>query len=128
MTKYYSDKYRAVNNTDVPISLPNWENIDSREERYCPYCSLRLSRIIDSSGMNPNWYCSKCVINYPDKSETKSKSVISTPRKSNNESPPATTKFPESTIGRSPPPVRGTFAALQRRGIKITNYKDTVKS
>jgi hypothetical protein len=78
--------------------------------------------------MNPNWYCGKCVINYPNKSESKSKSVISTPRKSNSENPLASTEFPEPTIGRSPPPVRGTFAALQRRGIKITNYKDTVKS
>jgi hypothetical protein len=66
------------------ISVPNYEQIeiDSHVERYC---SLRLSKLIDSSDMNPSYYCGKCVIEYPTKADSKSKSRSSTPQNSNNE-------------------------------------------
>jgi ribosomal protein L37AE/L43A len=113
--------------TGAPISLPNYEQIaiDSREERYCPYCDLRLSRIIDSSGMNPNWYCSKCVINYPNKAEAKSKSRLSTPQKSNSERP-AVSYPPEPSIGRKKTEIKGGLKALSEKGsIRITSYSES---
>jgi hypothetical protein len=122
-TKYYQEKNRFQKDNDTPISLPNYEQIDSRNERYCPYCQLKLSRLIDSSGLNPSWYCSKCVIDYPDKTETKSESYLSTPQKSNNQNPLATTKFKEPTIDRQPVEPGGTFAVLKSKGLRITNYK-----
>jgi hypothetical protein len=127
LTKYNDNRNRGIPNPDLPISLPNYEQIeiDSREERYCPYCNIRLSRLIDSSGLNPNWYCSKCVINYPNKSESKSKSRLSTPQKSNNERP-AVAFPPEPGLRRKKTEVKGGLAELQRRsGIKITSYTES---
>jgi hypothetical protein len=40
------------------------------------------------------------------------------------DTPLATTKFKEPTIGRKPKEIRGGLAELQRRGMKITNYSE----
>jgi hypothetical protein len=127
LTKYNDNRNKGIPNPDLPISVPNYEQIaiDSREERYCPYCQLRLSRLIDSSGMNPNWYCSKCVINYPDKSEVKSKSRLSTPQKSNNENP-RIAYTPEVELKRKKTEVKGGLAEIAKRGsIRITSYTES---
>jgi hypothetical protein len=123
LTKYYQNKNRFEKYNDTPISLPNYEQIESRNERYCPYCQIKLSRLLDSSGLNPSWYCSKCVIDYPDKSETKSESYLSTPRKSNNENP-AVSYAPEPTIGKKPIEYKGGFSQLAKQGRRITYYHD----
>jgi hypothetical protein len=126
LTKYYSDKNKFRINNDTPISIPNYEQIerDSHEERFCPYCQFKLSRLIDSSGCNPSFYCSKCTIEYPDKSETKSKSGLSTPQKSNNERP-AVSYAPEPTLGKKKTEIKGGLAELQKRGIKVTSYTES---
>jgi hypothetical protein len=128
MTKYNDNRNRGVrNNADVPISLPNYEQIeiDSREEHYCPYCQLNLSRLIESSGQNTHaFYCSKCTIEYPNKSEVKSKSRLSTPQKSNNENPRIAYP-PEPTLRKKKVEIKGGLAELQKRGIKITSYTES---
>lgn len=125
MTKYYSDKNRGTPiDTGAPISLTNYDNIDSREERYCPYCNIRLSRLIDSSGLNPSWYCGKCVIEYLDKSEVKSKSRLNTPQKSNSERP-AVSYAHEPSLPKKDHSIKGALAELQKRGLKITNYTES---
>jgi hypothetical protein len=128
MTKYYQDKNRFEKDNDTPISIRDYTQIEDRNERYCPYCSLKLSRLIDSSGLNPSWYCSKCIISYPDKSDTKSKSSLSTPRKSNNDNPLASTKFKEPTVGHGPRTIKGGLKTLTESGrIKVTSYQETGK-
>jgi hypothetical protein len=127
LTKYNDNRNRGIpKDTGVPISLPNYEQIeiDSCEERYCPYCQIRLSRLIDSSGLNPSWYCSKCVINYPNKAEVKSKSRLGTPQKSNNENPRIAYP-PELTLGKKKVEIKGGLAELQKRGIRITSYTES---
>jgi hypothetical protein len=127
LTKYYSDKNKFRINNDTPISVPNYEQIerDSREERFCPYCQFKLSRFIDSSGSNPSFYCSKCTIEYPDKSETKSKSRLNTPQKSNNENPRVAYP-PEVESKRKKTEVKGGLAELAKRGsIRITHYTES---
>jgi hypothetical protein len=99
--------------------------MDSRESRYCPYCQIKLSRLIDSSGSNPSFYCSKCVIEYPDKIETKSKSRLSTQRPSNER--PAVAFPPEPQLSKKDHSVKGGLKALSETGrIKIKSYKEGV--
>ena len=124
MTKYFQDKNRFEKNDDTPISVRNYEQMDSHKEFFCPYCQLKLSRLTDRSGLSPSWYCTKCTIEYPDQSEVKSKSSLSTPRKSNNDNPLASTKFKEPTVGKEPTEIKGGLKALQQRGIKITSYTE----
>jgi hypothetical protein len=100
--------------------------IDSREEHYCPCCQLRLSRLIDSSGLNTSYYCNHCSIEVlPSITEVRSKSKIVTP-----EGPvesPFVSYPPEPSIGRQPVEPKGLFKFLRDRGMRITNYKDEVK-
>jgi hypothetical protein len=70
------------------------------------------------------YYCSKCVINYPDKSETKSKSRLSTPQKSNNERP-AVAYPPTIDLRKKKTDIKGGLAELQKRGIKVTSYTES---
>jgi hypothetical protein len=59
----------------------------------------------------------------PEESELRAKSSIE-PHEGTNKTPLATTKFPESTVGKQPVEPKGAFAALRARGIRITNYKE----
>jgi hypothetical protein len=126
LTKYYDNRNRGIPNQDLPISIPDYTNIESREERFCPYCNIKLSRLIDSSGLNPSWYCGKCVIEYPEKSETKSTSRLSTPQQKSNNERPAVSYAPEPGLVRKKTQVKGGLAELAKRGsIKITHYTES---
>jgi ribosomal protein L37AE/L43A len=127
LTKYFSEKNRFIQDRDTPISVPNYEQIeiDSHTDRYCPYCQFKLSSLIDSSGMNRNWYCSKCTISYPDKAQVKSKARLGTPQKSNNERP-AVSYPPEVGLPKKDHSIKGGLAELARKGsIKITHYTES---
>jgi hypothetical protein len=125
MTKYNDSRNRGTPiDTGVPISLPNYEQMNSHKEFFCPYCQLKLSKLIDSSGQNTSFYCPKCTIEYPNESEAKSKSYLSTPQKSNNENP-AVSYAPEVELKRKKTEVRGGLAELQKRGIKVTSYTES---
>ena len=108
---------------DTPISLHNYEQIDSRTEHYCPFCQLKLSRLVDRSGLNPSYYCSKCVIEYPDESDVKSKSYMLTPQKFNPT--PYTAYAPEPELGKKKTEIKDGLAELQKRGVRITSYKES---
>jgi hypothetical protein len=127
LTKWYDDQHKYRQDPGTPIVAGRDWYGEPQREFYCEYCQRRLSRLT-SHGLSPSWYCSFCQIeSIPDEKEMRSKGKLET-MPGPPDTPLATTKFKEPTVGRTPPPIRGSFAELQRRGIKITNYKDTVKS
>ena len=124
MTKYTDSHNYSVKNPDIPISLPDYTRIESDSvDHYCRYCQFKLSRLIDSSGQNPSLYCSKCLIEYPDKTEVKTKSRLSTPSKSNADDPSVSYAV-EPQLRRKKTEPKGTFKALKDKGIRITNYSE----
>lgn len=128
MTKYYEDHNRGRKQDDTPISVRNYQNTYEDRTLICSYCNRTMQRLFDASKLNPSWYCSFC--NTETSSEEadnlRTRSRLQMPEGVNT-TPYVSTNFVEPTVGKTPPPVRGTFAALQRRGIKIKNYKDSVK-
>jgi hypothetical protein len=64
------------------------------------------------------------VIEYPDKTETKSKSRLSTQRPSNER--PAVSYPPEVGLAKKDHNIKGSFLELQKRGFKIKNYTEGV--
>jgi hypothetical protein len=76
-----------------------------------------------TSGQNPSLYCAKCVIEFPDKSEVKSKSRLSIPLSFNNDNP-IVSFAPEPGLKEKQKEPRGTFKVLRDRGIKIVNYQE----
>ena len=87
MTKFNDSTYKGIRKEETPISLQNYENKDSRKEFYYPYCQMRLSKLQGRSGENVSYNCGTCSIEYPEESEIKSKSHLSTPQRSNNQNP-----------------------------------------
>ena len=84
--------------------------------------------IWDSSKLNPSWYCSFC------NTETHSEEVDNLRTRSRlqmpdgvNSNPLASTKFPEYSVSKPPTEIRGSFKTLQSKGMRIRNYKDSVK-
>jgi hypothetical protein len=91
---------------------------------------VKSFKLIDSSGQNVSYYCPKCTIEYPDQSEIKSKSSLSTPQKSNNENP-AVAYPPEPGLRSKKIEIKGGLKSLQHKGVKVTSYvegKDDVCS
>jgi hypothetical protein len=87
-----------------------------------------MSKLQDRNSANISYFCSACNVetNPEETDNLRTRSRLQIPEGVNT-TPYVSTKFTEPTVGKSPPPVRGTFAELQRRGAKITNYKDEVK-
>jgi hypothetical protein len=62
---------------------------------------------------------------YPDKTEVKTKSRLSTAQQDNNNNEdPSVAYPPEAQLNRKKNEPRGSFRRLQERGIKITNYQE----
>jgi hypothetical protein len=128
MTKYYSEKHKFEKDSsyDSPISLRDYTQIESSNNitRQCPYCNITLSRLIDYSGLNPSFYCSKCVIEFPDKTKVKTKSRLATTEQTNNNDDPSVAYAPEVGLKRKNKEPKGTFRKLKERGINIISYEE----
>jgi hypothetical protein len=129
MTKYYQDRHKFDKNSDTPISVRDYQNTYEDRTLICSFCNRTMQRLWDPSRENPSWFCSACQIetSSEEADNLRTRSRLQMPEGVNT-TPYASTKFPDISVGKKPIEPRGTFAALQRRGIKITNYEDTVKS
>lgn len=82
-----------------------------------------------SSGNNsPSWFCRQCSIEYPDQSEIRKKTKLS-PR--NEEVEPQITSI-QTDLSKDieikhTPPIRGGFLELQKKGLRIKDYRTTEK-
>jgi hypothetical protein len=130
MTKYFDSQNRNKgihdNSYDSPISIPDYIQMESSNvTRYCPYCHVSLSRLIDSSGLNPSWYCSRCVIEYPDKTKVKTKSHLATTEQSNNNDNPSVSYAPEVGLRKKDREIKGGLKKIsERSGVRVTSYKE----
>jgi hypothetical protein len=127
MTIYHDKNRRGSEPADTPI-VASYNNNNESKEYVCSYCNRTMIKLQDRNSANISYFCNACNIqtNVEETDNLRTRSRLQMPEGVNT-NPYASTKFPEPTVGKSPPPVRGSFAELQRRGIKITNYKDEVK-
>src|SRR5687768_3807287 len=126
MTRYSDNNRRYKPREDTPIVASY--NTNEHNEYVCSYCNRTMIKIQDRNSANISYFCSACNIqtNAEETDNLRTRSRLQMPEGVNT-TPYVSTKFPDYSVGKSPPPVRGTFAELQRRGIKIKNYKDEVK-
>jgi hypothetical protein len=119
-------KFNLKPNKDKTIIGDEWTDSDSPLDYICSWCQCDLVRL--SSGNNSeSWFCRRCSIEYPDKSETRKKSKLGTQR---NEIEPAITStgtVPDVSIKKEVE-LKGGFAALAKKGtIRFTSYNTTEK-
>jgi hypothetical protein len=84
---------------------------------------------MDASLSNTAWFCRHCSVEFDPESENlRMESKLVVPDRNIE---PAVTSIQNNMADeveiRHTPPIRGGFAELQRKGIKITNYHTTEK-
>jgi hypothetical protein len=117
---------------------PNKEKVIIAGEAYeapevttfiCNYCNRDLIKLSDSNGNNVSWYCNNCSIPFEPENETiRHKQKLEVPDRNVE---PAVSSIQTNMAGeveiRHTVPVRGGFAELKAKGLKITDYHTTEK-
>jgi hypothetical protein len=121
-------KFKSKPNKDKTIIGDEWSGEDNPEYS-CSWCNRTLSKLIDSSGENPSYYCTHCHIPFePSETHIRKKSKLGTQR---NEVDPAVTSIqtdPSKEVEiRHTVPLRGGFEALSKKGLRFTSYSTTEK-
>jgi hypothetical protein len=115
--------------TGILIDRDVWDKPE-HPEYACNFCSRLLVRLADRNNQSESWFCRSCSISFPDITETqlRKKSKLGTQRE---EVEPAVasiqTDLSKEVEIRHVPPIRGGFAELQKKGLKITNYRTSEK-
>jgi hypothetical protein len=122
-------RFKSKPNQDKTIVGDEWNGSDSPPEYSCSWCNRTLSKLIDSGGQNPCYYCNYCQMSFePSETQIRKKSKLGTQRE---EVEPAVasiqTDITKEVEIRHVPPIRGSFAELQKKGLKITDYRTTEK-
>src|ERR687897_410447 len=92
------------------------------------YCNCVLVKLRDISGKNSSLWCRTCSIEYPDENEVRKKSKLETPNKNTEVCVTSIqTNMADEVEIRHTPEIRGGFAELQKKGIKIKDYHTTEK-
>jgi uncharacterized Zn ribbon protein len=115
---------RGLPDDKVVISSEYYKN--DRPSFICSVCNCTLSKLTDSSGQNPTFYCTRCNIEFdPESENVRRESKLSVPDR-NVEPAVATTPGigADSVAIRHEPELKGAFKALRDRGIRITSYRE----
>jgi hypothetical protein len=117
--------YTKPSNDKIIISSEYYEN--ERPPYICSFCNQTLSRLTDSSGQNNTYWCRHCSIEFnPEDENLRKESKIKVPDR-NIEPAVATTPGIRDISIRHTPPLRGGFAELQKKGLRIKDYHTTEK-
>jgi len=114
-------------NDKVVISSEYYTN--DRPSYICSFCNQTLSRLTNSGGQNTAYWCRHCSVEFnPEDENLRKESKITVPDR--NIEPAVTsiqTNMADEVEIRHTPPLRGGFAELQKKGLKITSYKTNEK-
>ena len=115
------------NDYDTPITIGDeWSGNDDSIP-ICDHCSVTMVKLVDRNGQNPSWFCNRCQISR-EFEETRKKSKLGIQKR---EAEPAVTSIQFSMADeveiRHTVPVRGGFAELEKKGLKIKDYRTTEK-
>jgi DNA-directed RNA polymerase subunit RPC12/RpoP len=109
------------------ISSEYYEN--NRASYICSFCNQTLIRLTDAGQNNSTYWCRHCSVEFdPEAENLRKESKLIVPDR--NEEPAITSIQTDPTKEveiRHVPPIRGGFAELQKKGLKITNYRTSEK-
>jgi hypothetical protein len=93
----------------------------------CSFCNQTLIRLTDAGMNNTSWWCRHCSVEFDPESENlRKESKLVVPDRNIEPAVSTTPGIPDISI-RHTPEIRGGFAELQKKGIKITSYKTSEK-
>jgi hypothetical protein len=109
----------------VVISSDYYKN--DRPVYLCSWCNCTLSKLQDASQNNTTYFCTRCAIEFDPESENlRKESKLTVPNRDIEPAVSTTPGIPDISITHTPP-IRGGFAELEKKGIRIKNYHTTEK-
>jgi ribosomal protein L37AE/L43A len=109
----------------VVISSEYYQN--ERPSYICSFCNQTLIRLTDAGMNNTTWWCRHCGVEFDPESENlRKESRITVPDRNAEPAITSVSNTPDVSI-RHEPPIRGGFAELQKKGLKIKDYRTTEK-
>lgn len=100
---------------------------DERIEYICPECHQNVVKISDRQGNNEEWFCRNCSIPYLDSKEIRHRYRLAVPEETEAAISIVNVDYTKDVEIRHIPPIRGAFAELQKKGLKIKDYHTTEK-
>src|ERR671914_267363 len=117
--------YDEPNDDKVVISSEYYEN--DRPSYLCSICNCTLSKLQDAGQNNTMYFCTRCSVEFdPAEENLRKESKITVPDRNIEPCVSTTPGIPDISIHHTPP-IRGGFAELQKKGLKIKDYHTTEK-
>jgi|SRR5918999_2229182 hypothetical protein len=96
-----------------------------KTEFICSWCNQSLVRLSDKNNQSESWFCRNCSIEFDsDDEKITHKQMLSIPHEDNEPAVASIGFIPDVSIHHTPP-IRGGFAELQKKGIRIKDYYTT---
>ena len=126
MERSLSQKRQTHKKDDkVVISSEFYKN--DRPSYLCSWCNCTLSKLQDAGKNNTTYFCTRCAIEFDPESENlRKESKLTVPNRDIEPAVSTTPGIPDISITHTPP-IRGGFAELEKKGIRIKNYHTTEK-
>ena len=116
--------YDKSNDDKVVISSEYYQN--DRPSYICSICNQTLSRLTDAGLNNSTYWCRNCNIEWDPESENlRKESKITVPDRPEPAVTSIQTNMADEVEIHHIVPVRGGFAELQKKGLKIKDYRTT---
>src|SRR5215204_28370 len=113
------------NEDKVVISSEYYTN--DRPSYICSFCNQTLSSLTDSGGQNTAYWCRHCSVEFnPEDENLRKESKLTVPDRNIEPAVTSISNTPDISI-RHTPPIRGGFAELQKKGLRIKDYHTTEK-
>jgi DNA-directed RNA polymerase subunit RPC12/RpoP len=110
----------------VVISSEYYTN-EIKPSYLCSFCNQTLSRLTDAGQNNSTFWCRHCSIEWdPEAENLRKESKLTVPDRNIEPAITSVGNVPDVSI-RHTPPLRGGFAELQKKGIRVTSYSTTEK-
>jgi hypothetical protein len=95
----------------------------------CSWCNRDLVRLSDRNNQGESWFCRNCQIPFePSETQLRKKSKLGTQREEIEPEVTSIQTDPSKEVEiRHTPPIRGGFLELQKKGLRIKDYRTTEK-
>jgi hypothetical protein len=122
-------KFKSKPNKDNKTIIGDEWSREDRPTFSCSWCNRDLVRLSDRNNQGESWFCRNCQIPFePSETQLRKKSKLGMQREEVELAVASIQTDPSKEVEiRRVPPIRGGFAELQKRGLKITDYRTTEK-
>jgi hypothetical protein len=114
-------------NTDKVVISSEYYTEEIKPSYLCSFCNQTLVRLTDAGQNNTTFWCRSCSVEFdPESENVRRESKLIVPDRNVEPAVTSISNTPDVSIHHTPP-LRGGFAELQKKGLKIKDYHTTEK-